>query len=142
MKIYRIDKVFIVMRNTFHHDGTFVSSWWKLSLIVMKLQQLLYKTNCRIPLYINAVSQETFRDSLCGWYSSDYQNQEEHEEFSDIIMLRMRSIIKTVKDELENICQIEYTRYCSVENFATNLLVRLIVYNLLPKSHLEHRYHW
>ena len=55
-------------------------------------------------------------------------------------MLRMRSIIKTVKDELENICQIEYTRYCSVGNFATNLLVRLIVYNLLPKSHLEHQY--
>lgn len=53
----------------------------------------------------------------------------------------MRSIIKTVKDELENVCQIEYTRYCSVGNFAINLLVRQIVYNLLPKNHLEHRYH-
>ena len=59
------------MRNMFHHDGTFVSSWWKLSLIVMKLQQLLYKTNCRIPLYINAVSQETLIAYACSkhWYN-------------------------------------------------------------------------
>ena len=37
----------------------------------MKLQQLLYKTDCRIPLYINTVSQETLIAYACSkhWYN-------------------------------------------------------------------------
>ena len=52
----------------------------------------------------------------------------------DKIMLRKRSVIETIKDELKNVCQIEHTRHRSVNNFATNLLAGLIAYNLLPKK--------
>ena len=50
------------------------------------------------------------------------------------IMLRKRSIIETVNDELKNVCQIEHTRHRSIDNYATNLLAGLIAYNLLPKK--------
>lgn len=52
----------------------------------------------------------------------------------DKLMLWRRSIIETINDELKNVCQIEHTRHRSVDNFATNLLVGLIAYNLLPKK--------
>ena len=52
----------------------------------------------------------------------------------DKILLRKRSVIETVNDELKNICQIEHTRHRSVDNFATNLFAGLIAYNLLPKK--------
>ena len=52
----------------------------------------------------------------------------------DKILLRKRSVIETVNDELKNICQIEHTRHRSNDNFATNLFAGLIAYNLLPKK--------
>jgi hypothetical protein len=52
----------------------------------------------------------------------------------DKILLRKRSVIETVNDELKNICQIEHTRHRSIDNFATNLFAGLIAYNLLPKK--------
>ena len=52
----------------------------------------------------------------------------------DKLMLRKRSVIETVNDELKNVCQIEHTRHRSVDNFATNLLAWMIAYNLLPKK--------
>lgn len=38
-------------------------------------------------------------------------------EMSDKILLRKRSIIETVNDELKNICQVEHSRHCSFTNF-------------------------
>ena len=52
----------------------------------------------------------------------------------DKILLRKRSVIETVNDELKNVCQIEHTRHRSFDNFATNLIAGLIAYNLLPKK--------
>ncbi len=52
----------------------------------------------------------------------------------DRIMLRKRSLIETVNDELKNICQIEHTRHRSVVNFLVNLFAGLIAYNFLPKK--------
>ena len=52
----------------------------------------------------------------------------------DKLLLRKRSVIETVNDELKNICQIEHTRHRSVDNFVVNLTARLIAYNLLPKK--------
>ena len=52
----------------------------------------------------------------------------------DKLLLRKRSVIETVNDELKNVCQIEHTRHRSFDNFATNLIVGLIAYNLLPKK--------
>lgn len=52
----------------------------------------------------------------------------------DKLILRKRTIIETVNDELNNVCQIEHTRHRSFDNFATNLLAGLIAYNMLPKK--------
>ena len=41
---------------------------------------------------------------------------------SDKILLRKRSIIETVNDELKNICQIEHSRHRSIVNFMNNLV--------------------
>ncbi len=41
---------------------------------------------------------------------------------------------ETVNDELKNVCNIEYTRRRSIDNFASNLVAGLITYNLMPKK--------
>lgn len=51
---------------------------------------------------------------------------------SDKILLRKRSIIETVNDELKNICQVEHSRHRSVANFMTNIVAGIIAYNFLP----------
>ncbi|OFX63575.1 MAG: transposase [Bacteroidetes bacterium GWC2_40_13] len=52
----------------------------------------------------------------------------------DKLILRKRSLIETVNDELKNICQIEHTRHRSVDNFLANLISGLIAYSFLPKK--------
>jgi hypothetical protein len=52
----------------------------------------------------------------------------------DKIMLRGRSIIETINDQLKNIQQIEHTRHRSPTNFGVNLLSGLIAYQLQPKK--------
>ncbi|WP_036403422.1 transposase, partial [Microcystis aeruginosa] len=52
----------------------------------------------------------------------------------DKILLRKRSLIETVNDELKNICQIEHSRHRSVWNFLVNLFAGLIAYSYLPKK--------
>ena len=53
---------------------------------------------------------------------------------SDKIVLRKRSIIETVNDELKNICQIEHSRHRSFTNFLSNIVAGLIAYSFLPKK--------
>ena len=53
---------------------------------------------------------------------------------SDKILLRKRSVIETVNDELKNICQVEHSRHRSFNNFLTNLIAGLIAYSFLPKK--------
>jgi hypothetical protein len=55
-------------------------------------------------------------------------------ELKDKIMLRKRSVIETVNDELKNICQIEHSRHRSFGNFITNLISGLIAYTFFPKK--------
>ena len=52
----------------------------------------------------------------------------------DKIMLRKRSLIETVNDELKNVCQIEHSRHRSVWNFMVNILAGLIAYTYLPQK--------
>ncbi len=52
----------------------------------------------------------------------------------DKIMLRKRSVIETVNDELKNICQIEHSRHRSPINFLTNMISGLLAYSFLPKK--------
>jgi len=53
---------------------------------------------------------------------------------ADKIMLRKRSIIETINDELKNICQIEHSRHRSFANFLTNLISGLLAYSFFPKK--------
>jgi hypothetical protein len=53
---------------------------------------------------------------------------------ADKIMLRKRSVIETVNDELKNICQLEHSRHRSLANFMSNMVAGLIAYAFLPKK--------
>ena len=69
---------------------------------------------------------------------------------SDKILLRKRSLIETVNDELKNnlpdgsqVCQIEHSRHRSPANFLVNLVAGLVAYNFLPKKpRLNIEYDW
>lgn len=53
---------------------------------------------------------------------------------SDKILLRKRSVIETINDELKNTCQVEHSRHRSFGNFLTNLISGLLAYSFLPKK--------
>ncbi len=55
-------------------------------------------------------------------------------ELKDKILLRKRSIIETINDELKNICQIEHSRHRSFTNFIANIISALIAYSFFPKK--------
>lgn len=52
----------------------------------------------------------------------------------DKILLRKRSLIETINDQLKNICQIEHSRHRSPSNFCVNLIAALCAYCHLPKK--------
>ena len=52
----------------------------------------------------------------------------------DKILLRKRSVIETVNDQLKNISQAEHSRHRSFGNFITNLVARLIAYSFQEKK--------
>lgn len=54
--------------------------------------------------------------------------------YADKILLRKRSVIETINDELKNMCQIEHSRHRSVVNFLTNMLSGLAAYSFFPKK--------
>ena len=53
---------------------------------------------------------------------------------SDKIMLRKRSVIETVKDELKNICQIEHSRHRTFVMFVSNIVAGLTASAFFPKK--------
>ena len=53
---------------------------------------------------------------------------------SDKLLLRKRSIIETINDQLKNISQIEHSRHRSPMNFLVNLVSALIAYTHQPKK--------
>ena len=55
-------------------------------------------------------------------------------ELKDKILLRKRSVIETVNDELKNLCQIEHSRHRSFNNFIANTIAALIAYCFFPKK--------
>ena len=55
-------------------------------------------------------------------------------ELKDKILLRKRSVIETVNDQLKNMCQIEHSRHRSFTGFVTNTIAALIAYSFFPKK--------
>ena len=53
---------------------------------------------------------------------------------SDKLLLRKRSILETIIDQLKNISQIEHTRHRSLANFMVNIVAGLIAYCHQPKK--------
>jgi len=56
----------------------------------------------------------------------------------DKILLRKRTLIETVNDQLKNISQIEHSRHRSVNNFLVNVMAGLIAYTHQPKKPALH----
>ena len=50
------------------------------------------------------------------------------------LMLRKRSLIETVNDQLQNISQLVHSRHRSVLNFMVNLIAALIAYTWQEKK--------
>lgn len=50
------------------------------------------------------------------------------------LLLRKRSLIETINDQLKNISQIVHARHRSVDNFLVNLIAGLIAYTHQPKK--------
>jgi hypothetical protein len=53
---------------------------------------------------------------------------------ADKLLLRKRSILETITDQLKNISQIEHSRHRSLANFMVNLVAGLIAYSHQPKK--------
>ena len=53
---------------------------------------------------------------------------------ADKLLLRKRSIIETINDQLKNISQIEHSRHRSFTNFLVNLLAGLLAYCFQKKK--------
>ncbi len=52
----------------------------------------------------------------------------------DKLLLRKRSIIETVNDQLKNMCNVEHTRHRSPINFMVNIVAGLIRYTYFEKK--------
>jgi len=50
------------------------------------------------------------------------------------LLLRKRSVIETVNDELKNICQVEHTRHRSMNGFLLNIMGAIAAYSFFPKK--------
>ena len=53
---------------------------------------------------------------------------------SDKVILRKRSIIETINDELKNMAQVEHSRHRSFHNFVNNLISGIAAYCFFPKK--------
>ena len=53
---------------------------------------------------------------------------------NDKILLRKRSVIETVNDQLKNISYLVHSRHRSLHNFMLNLITALIAYTHQPKK--------
>ena len=54
--------------------------------------------------------------------------------FHDSVILRKRSIIETINDELKNMAQVEHSRHRSFPNSVNNLMSGLAAYCFFPKK--------
>ena len=54
--------------------------------------------------------------------------------FHDSVILRKRSIIETINDELKNMAQVEHSRHRSFHNSVNNLMSGLAAYCFFPKK--------
>ncbi len=85
--------------------------------------------------YISAeIGQKLFERGLQLFTTIKSNMKQKLMSLKDRLLLRKRSLIETVNDQLKNISQIEHTRHRSPQNFLINLLSGLAAYSLQPKK--------
>ena len=85
--------------------------------------------------YLSQTLRDDLRDSGIDLITSIRRNMKPQlMPLYDKLMLRRRSIIETINDQLKNISQIEHSRHRSVNNFFVNLVAGLIAYCLRPNK--------
>ena len=85
--------------------------------------------------YISAKLFQSLYDRGLALYTTLRSNMKQRlMSLKEKILLRKRSIIETVNDQLKNISQIEHTRHRSVSNFLINMLAGIAAYTLQPKK--------
>lgn len=80
------------------------------------------------------ITQILFRNDIQLFTNIRHNMKNSLMTMADKILLRKRSVIETVNDELKNICQLEHSRHRSFVNFLTNTFAGLIAYAFLPKK--------
>jgi hypothetical protein len=85
--------------------------------------------------YISAKVMENLLEQGVELFTSVRANMKQKlMSLQDKILLRKRSLIETVNDQLKNISQIEHTRHRGVGNFLVNILGGLAAYCHQPKK--------
>ena len=100
-----------------------ISHRGELLAIASSLFGKLYAVKC----YIGKESARKMKDQDIDVVTRVHKNMKKivHSEF-DRVLLRKRSLVKTVFIELKNLCQIEHTRHRSLSNFAVNLMAGIV----------------
>lgn len=52
----------------------------------------------------------------------------------DKLLLRKRSIIETINDQLKNICDLEHSRHRSLTNYICSIVASLVAYSYQEKK--------
>jgi hypothetical protein len=88
----------------------------------------------QLQIYICSISSTLFDNDIHLFTTIKRKMTNSLMTLADKILLRKRSVIETINDELKNICQVEHSRHRSFENFITNLISGLIAYCFFPKK--------
>lgn len=85
--------------------------------------------------YISSKLGKSLLDQGLELFTSIRSNMKQHlMSLRDKVLLRKRSIIEAVNDQLKNISQVEHTRHRSVGNFLVNILGGIAAYCHQPKK--------
>ncbi len=85
--------------------------------------------------YINqALSDILFNDGIQLITAVRRNMKEKALSNEEKLLLRKRSVIETVNDELKNICQVEHTRHRSLAGFLLNIISAIAAYSFFPKK--------
>lgn len=89
--------------------------------------------------YISKALTESLAEQGVEWITSQKKNMKPiARDTFDALMLRKRSIIETIHDQLKNISQIEHTRHRSLTNYMMNIVAGLVAYSYQDKKPALH----
>ena len=85
--------------------------------------------------YISKTLTESLAEQGVEWITSLKKNMKPGaRDTFDTLMLRKRSIIETIHDQLKNISQIEHSRHRSLTNYMINIIAGLVTYAYQDKK--------